>query len=129
MRVILLGSFWVQLAIAGFLFHPSVYVLLACVIPISLTFPSVNAVVVGYRVAIVPDRLTGRVNSVARTIALCGAPLGPLAAGLMLGALSARATVGVLVCFLLGLALVATSNRAIRNAPKLSDLDDLPTPA
>ena len=129
MRAIVLGSFWVQLAIAGFLFHPSVFVLLACAIPISLTFPSVNAVVIGYRVAIVPDRLTGRVNSVARTIALCGAPLGPLAAGLMLGSLSARATVTVLVCFLLGLALVATSNRAIRNAPKLSDLDDLPTPA
>lgn len=129
MRTIVLGSFWVQLGIAGFLLHPSAYVLLACAVPIALTFPTVNAVVIGYRVAIVPDRLTGRVNSVARTIALCGAPFGPLAAGLMLGSISARATVAVLVVFLLVLALLATSNRAIRNAPKLSDLDELPASA
>jgi hypothetical protein len=86
----------------------------------------VNAIVIGYRVAIVPDRLTGRVNSVARTIALCGAPLGPLAAGLLLGSFSARTTVAIFAGAMLLLAVIGTVSPSIRNAPSLDDLDDLP---
>jgi predicted lipid-binding transport protein (Tim44 family) len=71
----------------------------------------------------VPDRLTGRVNSVARTIALSGAPLGPLLAGLMLGSISPRATVAVFTAMLLVFAVLGTTNRAIRNAPSLSELE------
>lgn len=48
--------------------------------------------------------------------------LGPLAAGLMLGSLSPRATVAAFSSVLLVLAFVATSNRAIRNAPSLAEL-------
>jgi MFS family permease len=127
MKTIVIGSFWLQLGIAAFLVKPSIYVLLAGAIPMAILLPTVNAVVIGYRVAIVPDRLTGRVNSVARTIALCGSPLGPLCAGLLLGVLSARATVAVFAGFLLLLCVIATTNRSIRNAPSLSELDDLPT--
>ena len=93
MRAIVVASFWVQLAVAAFVADPSVYVLLASIVPMTVFLPTVNAVVIGYRVAIVPDRLTGRVNSVARTIALCASPLGPLTAGLLLGSLSPRTTV------------------------------------
>jgi hypothetical protein len=76
----------------------------------------------------VPDRLTGRVNSVARTIALCGLPLGPLSAGLLLGSFSARTTVAVYTSALLVLCIFATLSSSIRNAPSLDDLDDLPRP-
>ncbi|OLE71461.1 MAG: hypothetical protein AUI36_02655 [Cyanobacteria bacterium 13_1_40CM_2_61_4] len=89
--------------------------------------PTVNAVVIGYRVAVVPDRLTGRVNSVARTIALCGAPLGPLAAGLLLGSFSAKATVAIFAGALLLLSVIASLSPSIRKAPSLDELDDLPT--
>ena len=88
-----------------------------------------NAIIIGYRVAVVPDRLTGRVNSVARTIALCGMPLGPLAAGLLLGSFSARTTVAIFAGFLLVLCVFASLSPSIRNAPSLDDLDDLPTGA
>jgi MFS family permease len=126
MRTIVVASFWLQLGIAAFVVKPNIYVLVAGAIPAALLGPSVNAIVIGYRVAIVPDRLTGRVNSVARTIALCGAPLGPLAAGLLLGSFSARTTVAIFAGAMLLLAVIGTVSPSIRNAPSLDDLDDLP---
>ncbi len=93
---------------------PSIYVLLVAVLPAAFFGPSVNAVIIGYRVAVVPDRLTGRVNSVARTIALCGMPLGPLSAGLLLGSFSARTTIAVFASFLLVLCVFATLSSSIR---------------
>ena len=126
MRAIVVSSLWLQVATIGFVVDPSVYVLIACSVPMALFFPTVNAVVIGYRVAVTPERLTGRVNSVARTIALCGAPLGPLAAGLMLGALSARETIAVLTGILAVLAVLASLLPSIRNAPTLDELATLP---
>ena len=127
MRAIVLGSFWAQLGIAAFILKPSIYVLVLGALPSALFLPTVNAVVIGYRVAVVPDRLTGRVNSVARTIALCGAPLGPLAAGLLLGSFSAKATVAIFAGALLLLSVIASLSPSIRKAPSLDELDDLPT--
>jgi predicted MFS family arabinose efflux permease len=126
MRTIVIGSFWVTLSFSVFLLKPSVYVLLAGAMPIALFSPTANAAVIGYRTAIVPDRLTGRVGSVARTIALCTAPFGPLSAGLMLHWLSPRETVAVYASVMLVLSIVATVNPSIRNAPSLSELDELP---
>jgi predicted MFS family arabinose efflux permease len=127
MREFVVGSLWLQLCIGAYIVKPSIYVLVAGTIPAAFLGPSVNAVVIGYRVAVVPDRLTGRVNSVARTIALCGLPLGPLSAGLLLGSFSARTTVSVYTSVLLVLCIFATLSSSIRNAPSLDELDDLPT--
>jgi len=126
MRTLIIGSFWVQIGFAVFLLKPSVYVLLAGVVPMAFFLPAVNAAVIGYRTAVVPDRLTGRVGGVARTIALCTAAFGPLSAGLLLHWLSLRATVGVYAVFMVLLAVLGTLNPQIRNAPSLSELDDLP---
>ena len=128
MRAIIIGSVWVPLSIAFFVLVPSVYVLLAVILPMMLFIPTTSATVIGYRVAVVPDRLTGRVNSAARTIALCGAPLGPLSAGLLLSATSPRLTIAAYALFLLVPALIGTWSPSIRNAPSLSELDELPRP-
>jgi len=125
MRAIVVGSLWLQAGTIGFVVHPSIYVLLACVLPMAAFFPTVNAVVIGYRVAVTPDHLTGRVNSVARTIALCGAPLGPLIAGVMLGSFSARTTVAVFTVLLAAVAVVGSLLPSIRNAPSLDELAHL----
>jgi MFS family permease len=127
-RTFVVTSLWLQLGIVCFVLEPSIYVLLVASLPAAFFGPSVNAVIIGYRVAVVPDRLTGRVNSVARTIALCGMPLGPLSAGLLLGSFSARTTVLVYAALLLVLCVFATLSRSIRNAPSLDELDHLPTP-
>jgi MFS family permease len=92
----------------------------------AIFIPSVNAAVIGYRTAVVPDRLTGRVGGVARTIALCTAAFGPLSAGFLLHSFSPRGTVAVYAVFMLLLCVLGTLNPSIRNAPSLSELDDLP---
>jgi MFS family permease len=126
MRTLVIGSLWAQLVFAAFLLKPSVYVLLAGSIPMALFTPAVNAAVIGYRTAVVPDRLTGRVGGVARTTALCLTAFGPLSAGLLLHSLSARATVGIYAAVMLVLCVIGSLNPSIRNAPSLSDLDVLP---
>ncbi len=120
-RLLLVGSFWLQLGIAAYLAEPNVYVLLAGYLPAAFITPPVSSVVIGYRVAVTPDRLTGRVNGVARTIAVAGAPLGPLVAGLLLGAFSPWTTVAVFTGILAALALVGTFVPSLRNAPSLAE--------
>lgn len=128
MRAIVVGSYYIQLLIVVFLFFPNVYVLLVSFLPSAFFGPTLNAVVIGYRVAVTPDRLTGRVNSVARSIAICGAPLGPLAAGFLLGSFSARTTIGVFIVLLVALTVFATLSPSIRNAPSLRELEPVTEP-
>ena len=110
MRTILVGSSWLALTIAAYLVEPNVFVLVAGTAPFVFFNPTVNAMIIGYRVAIVPDRLQGRVNSVARSLALLGLPLGPVVAGLLLGSFSARTTVTFLLAGFVVLAVVTTAS-------------------
>jgi MFS family permease len=128
MRAILLLELWAWLGTVAFLVRPNVYVLTASILPLATTLPVTDSVVDGYRVAITPDRILGRVESVRSNIALLVAPLGPLAAGFLLASVSARATVAVFtVCGLL-LAVWGTLSPSIRQAPSLDELDDLCAP-
>jgi hypothetical protein len=80
-------------------------------------------VVIGHRLAITPDRLVGRVESVRSTIALTFAPLGPLAAGLLLSSASPRTTAAAFAALALGLVLWGMLSPAIRNAPSLTEYE------
>jgi hypothetical protein len=114
---------WTWLGCAAFLVWPSVYVLTAGLLPTGIAIPTTDSVVMGYRVAMTPDRLLGRVESVRTNISLLVTPLGPLAAGLLLSSVSARATIAVFVVFALALAIWGTLSPSIRNAPSLDELD------
>lgn len=118
-RVILLLELWAWTGSAVFLIHPDVYVLVAAQIPCMLAIPITDSVVIAYRLAITPDRLVGRVESVRRTISLLLAPLGPLLAGVLLGATSERAAIATFAALGLVLALWGTASPAIRDAPAL----------
>ena len=83
---------------------------------------TVNAMVIGYRVAIVPDRLQGRVNSVARSLALLAFPLGPVVAGLLLASYSVRTTAAFVLGGFVILAVATTVNRSIRGAPSFDEV-------
>jgi hypothetical protein len=74
------------------------------------------------RIAITPDRLLGRSESVRGAIALSISPLGPLAAGALLGAVSARTTIAVFAVSAFVLAVWGTLSPAIRAAPGLEEL-------
>ena len=124
MRAILLLELWTWLGGWLFVIWPNAYVLLAVMLPFGVAAPVTDSVVVGYQVAVTPDRLLGRVESVRANIALLIAPLGPLVAGLLLESVSAGTTVAVFAVFGLALALWGTLSPAIRNAPSLDELDD-----
>ena len=119
---ILVLELWTWIGCAAFLVWPSVYVLTAAMLPTGFAIPSTDSVVAGYRIAMTPDRLLGRVESVRSTLSLVIAPLGPLVAGLLLGAASPRATIAVFAACGLVLALWGTLSPAIRAAPSLDEL-------
>jgi hypothetical protein len=121
-RAILLLELWTWLATWAFVAWPHAYVLAIWAILFGLAAPVTDSVVVGYRLAITPDRLVGRVESVRTTISLLAGPLGPLLAGLLLQATSARTTVAIVAACGLGLALWGTLSRSIRAAPSLAEL-------
>ena len=125
-RRILLLELWTWTGSGLFLIWPNVYVLVAGILPQALTIPTTDSVVVGYRTAMTPDRLLGRVNGAARNISLFVSPLGPLAAGLLLSAVAARWTVAVFAGCGLALAVWGTLSPSIRKAPSLAELDELP---
>src|SRR6185437_699229 len=84
--------------------------------------PMTDSVVVGYRIAVTPDRLLGRVEAVRSSIALAIAPLGPLVAGFLLEKISARETIAFFCLFNVVLLVWGVLSPAIRRAPSLSDL-------
>jgi predicted MFS family arabinose efflux permease len=124
-RGVLLLELWTWTGCGLFLVWPNVYVLTASILPTALAIPSTDSVVNSYQLAITPDRLIGRVESVRSTIALLIAPLGPLTAGLLLDAVSERAAIAVFAAFGLVLALWGTLSPAIRAAPSLDELAEL----
>jgi MFS family permease len=125
-RGVLLLELWTWVGCGLFLVWPNVYVLTASILPTALAIPSTDSVVRGYQLAMTPDRLLGRVESVRSTIALLIAPLGPLTAGFLLDAVSERVTIAVFAAFGLGLGLWGTLSPSIRAAPSLDELGELP---
>jgi MFS family permease len=121
-RGVLLLELWTWAGCALFVAWPNVYVLAVSILPTALVIPSTDSVVHSYRYAMTPDRLQGRVASVWTTIGLAIAPLGPLLAGVLLDAVSARATIAVFAAAGLALALWGTLSPAIRAAPSLAEL-------
>jgi Transmembrane secretion effector len=120
-RAVLLLELWTWPGCALFLVWPDVRVLAAGMLVTALAIPSTDSVVHGYRIAMTPDRLLGRVESVRGTISLLIAPLGPLVAGALLDAASARATIGLFAAFALALAAWGTLSRSLREAPGLGE--------
>ena len=124
-RAVLLLELWTWLGCAVFLILPNVYVLTAGILPTAVAIPSTDSVVHGYRIAMTPDRLLGRAESVRSLISLLIAPLGPLIAGVLLSTVSARATIAVFAAAGLVLAVWGTLSPSIRTAPSLDELDGL----
>ena len=100
------GAFWLSLITAALFF----------------LIPFYNTAYISYRLALTPDALRGRVNSVARLIANGLAPLGLAFTGIMLQATGPQITLILLVGVQVALALVATMNTAIQQARSLAEV-------
>jgi MFS family permease len=76
--------------------------------------PAVNAIAFAAIAEGAPDELQGRVTSAGIQLASLGAPVGPLLAGVLLGALGPSRAIVVYGCALLALAIVASVSRGLR---------------
>jgi MFS family permease len=122
LHTILLSEFWAAFGYVAFLIWPNVFVLAAAFAAQAFCFPNTDAAVAGYSCALIPDRLIGRAMSVSSTLRVLVVPLGPVAAGLLLSSVSARATIAVLTGITLSAAVVGTLSKSIRDAPSLDEV-------
>ena len=114
-RVVVIGEPWVKLALIPLLaFAPDTIVLGLAFAAMLSTGPTWNAVVVGYRLSVVPDRLQGRVQSVASLLSMSVVPLGPLVGGYLAQAVGGRTTILVFGAWMLFIAVLASLVRPIR---------------
>jgi MFS family permease len=114
-RLIVIGLFWIGALVAvalALVTHP--LALGAIFAVFHFCFPVWNSVVDGYRIAIVPDRLQGRVASADNLIAFSAIPLGPLASGFLIELLGGDATLLILGTFMLIVAVAGTTARSLR---------------
>jgi MFS family permease len=82
-----------------------------------LITPVTNSIVVGYRVALAPDELQGRVQAASTLISFSAGWVGPLVVGLLFQHAGPTATILVLTGWSLGLIGAATASRAFRTPP------------
>ncbi len=116
-HAVLILEVWAWLGCAVFLVWPHAVVLAVGLVPVGLAVPSTDSVVNGYRIAVTPDRLLGRSESVRSAIALSAGSLAPLIAGFLLQHSTPRWTVACFTAWALGLALWATTSQALRDPP------------
>jgi MFS family permease len=119
MRAILLSEFWMALVYGAFLAYPSVYVLAVAVSLHAFWFPNTDSAMTAYSYVLIPDRLLGRTMAASNTLRAITAPLGPLAAGLLLSYASPRVTLLVLAAPVVAAALAGTLSASIRDLPSL----------
>lgn len=84
--------------------------------------PIYNVVQMSYRLALIPDELQGRVNSVFRLIAFAGQPIGLAVTGLLLEAFNPLVTVLAFMVLEAFVSILATVNSHVRNAKPLAEL-------
>ncbi len=85
--------------------------------------PIYTSVQFGYRLAVIPDHLQGRVNSVFRLIAFGGQPIGLAVTGVLIQWIGPVSTVLVLFVPQFILSIAATFNKHLRNAKPIRVLE------
>lgn len=113
---------WLQAVIfALFAVAPSVVAVAALLTLFYLIGPAYDTVQFSYRLALIPERLLGRVNGVFRLIAQGMRPFGVALTGILIERIDVAATLFFLSGWLLVSAVVTTLNRHVREAPAFAD--------
>jgi MFS family permease len=119
---LMIGSTWVW-ALTWLLFAiaPNPFILGVVTSLSFIIVPIYTSVQFGYRLALIPDHLQGRVNSVFRLMAFGGEPIGLAVTGVLLQAIGPFSTVLVLFVPQLILSIAATFNKHLRNARSIKE--------
>lgn len=110
----------VALLFPFYLLAPNV-LLLALIVALVSAFGTVYGVVqLGYRLALIPDSLQGRVNSVFRLVVFGGDPLGFALTGLLLQVFGTTLTLVFYIVINFLITIITMLNPYVRNAPPLA---------
>ncbi len=121
---LMIGSTWIwALTWLLFAFAPNPLVLGIVTALSFIIVPIFLSVQFGYRLALIPDHLQGRVNSVFRLIAYGSEPIGIAVTGILLQAFGPVSTVLVLFVPQFILSIAATFNQGLRNAKPIEELE------
>lgn len=119
----IIGSVWVDVLLFPLiLVVPNVFLIGAVNAVIYAMNPVYNVVQFSYRLALIPDRLQGRVNSAFRLIAWGSQPLGAALAGVLLEVIGVEYSVGVFAGVLVILGIVAATNTHILHARPIAQV-------
>jgi MFS family permease len=120
---LMIGSTWIW-ALTWLLFAVAPNpLILGIVTAVSfIIVPIYMSVQFGYRLALIPDHLQGRVNSVFRLIAFGSEPIGLAVTGILLQVMGPVPTVLVLFVPQFILSIAATFNKRLRNAKPIQEL-------
>jgi predicted MFS family arabinose efflux permease len=114
---VIIGSTWVwALLYPLYVVAPSPLWLGVISAGMFLSSPIYNVVQFSYRISIIPDALQGRVNSVFRLLAFGFQPLGLALTGFLIESIHVVPTVLCFAAVSLGLAVLTTFNRRVREA-------------
>ena len=117
-RTALVGEAWLLACVLPLLFVAHNALLIGLIVGVcELPTPLANSLVSGYRVALTPDRLRGRVQAAGTLVTMSLGWLGPLAVGVVFQRAGANATVLVLVGWALLLAAAATFAPGLHKGP------------
>ena len=121
---VILGTMWFWALLFPFYALAPNPIWLGVVVALSfMTSPLYNVVQMSYRLALIPDELQGRVNSVFRLIAFCGQPIGLAITGFLLEAFNPLVTALVFMAMQVAITALATINPHIRHAKPLSEIE------
>lgn len=113
-----------------FAFAPHIIALGVLFALLYMTSPIYNVVQFSYRLALIPDRLQGRVNSTFRLIAFGFQPLGSFLSGVLLEGIGGPLTVLVMAGWLAVLAILTALSSHVRNARPIAEVQPIePTAA
>ena len=120
---VIIGTTWLTAILVPFFAIAPNVVVLGLLLALSyLTGPIYNVVQMSYRMAIIPDELQGRVNSMFRLIAFGGQPLGLALTGILIQRTGVVVTILVCSIGMAGFAIAATVNTYVRRARPLSEV-------
>jgi predicted MFS family arabinose efflux permease len=120
---IIIGALWFYVVLWLLLIMlPGPFLLAVIFSALSFIGPFYTITYVSYRLALTPDVLQGRVNSVARLISFGLAPLSIALTGILLQLVGPRITLFLSIAIQLVLAVTATMNDTIRHTRPLMEI-------
>jgi predicted MFS family arabinose efflux permease len=115
-QIMTIGT-WIWAILTGlYIIAPHPLLLGSITFALFLLWPICNTAQMSYRLALIPDHLQGRVNSVFRLIALSGQPVGLLITGWGIEEIGAGLTIGITAIGLVFVAFCFTMNPHVRSS-------------